>query len=60
MRIKGAKLSIDYLNYKIRIMPYPELRALFYELIQKHTQTMMLAKVKPDYALTTLDTSLIP
>ena len=33
---------------------------MFYELIQKHTQSMMLAKVRPEYALTTLDAPLIP
>ena len=60
MRIKEAQLSIDYLNDQIKITPYPELRALFYELIQQHTQTMMLAKVRPEYALTTLDAPLIP
>ena len=60
MRIKEAQLSIDYLNDQIKITPYPELRALFYELIQQYTQTMMLAKVRPEYALTTLDAPLIP
>jgi len=60
MRIKEAQLSIDYLNDQITITPYPELRALFYELIQQHTQSMMLAKVRPEYALTTLDLPLIP
>ena len=60
MRINEAQLSIDYLNDQIKITPYPELRALFYELIQQHTQTMMLAKVRPEYALTTLDALLIP
>ena len=60
MRIKEAQLSIDYLNDQIRITPYPELRVLFYELIQQHTQTMMLAKIRPEYALTTLDGPLIP
>jgi LPS O-antigen subunit length determinant protein (WzzB/FepE family) len=33
---------------------------MFYELIQQHTQSMMLAKVRPEYALTTLDAPLIP
>ena len=60
MRINEAQLSIDYLNDQIKITPYPELRALFYELIQQHTQTMMLTKVRPEYALTTLDAPLIP
>jgi uncharacterized protein involved in exopolysaccharide biosynthesis len=60
MRIKEAQLSIDYLNDQIRITPYPELRALFYELIQQHTQTIMLAKVRPEYALTTIDPPVIP
>ena len=60
MRINEAQLSIDYLNDQIKITPYPELRALFYELIQQHTQSKMLAKVRPEYALTTLDKPLIP
>ena len=60
MRIKEAQLFIDYLNDQIRITPYPELRTLFYELIQQHMQTMMLAKVRPEYAFTTLDAPLIP
>ena len=60
MRIKEAQLSIDYLNDQIKITPYPELRAMFYELIQQHTQSMMLAKVRHEYALTTLDAPLIP
>ena len=60
MRIKEAQLSIDYLNDQIKITPYPELRALFYELIQQHTQSMMLAKIRPEYALTTVDAPLIP
>ena len=60
MRINEAQLSIDYLNDQIKITPYPELKALFYELIQQHTQSMMLAKVRPEYALTTLDAPLIP
>jgi uncharacterized protein involved in exopolysaccharide biosynthesis len=60
MRINEAQLSINYLNDQIKITPYPELRALFYELIQQHTQSMMLAKVRPEYALMTLDSPLIP
>jgi len=60
MRIKEAQLSIDYLNDQLEITPYPELRNLFYQLIQQYTQTMMLAKVKTQYALTTLDAPLIP
>ena len=60
MRINETQLSINYLNEQISVTPYPELRTLFYELIQQHTQTMMLAKVRPEYALTTLDGPLIP
>jgi len=60
MRIKEAQLSIDYLNKQITITPYPELRSLLYQLIQQHTQSMMLAKVRPEYALMTLDAPLVP
>ena len=33
---------------------------MFYELIKESTQSMMLAKVNPEYVLTTIDPPLIP
>ena len=60
MEIVNSQASIDYLNRQIQITPYSELRTMFYELIQESTQSMMLAKVNPEYVLTTIDPPVIP
>lgn len=60
MRINESQDSINYLNNKVLETPYADLKIMFYELIQKKTQTMMLAKVNSEYALTTIDPPLIP
>ena len=59
-RIKEAEGSIEYLNNQVKVTPYAELRIMFYELIKESTQSMMLAKVNPEYVLTTIDPPLIP
>ena len=60
MEINNSQASIDYLNSQIKITPYSELRSMFYQLIQESTQSMMLAKVNPEYVLTTIDPPVIP
>ncbi|MDB4194523.1 Wzz/FepE/Etk N-terminal domain-containing protein [Gammaproteobacteria bacterium] len=60
MRIEEAESSIKYLNDQIKLTPYAELRTMFFNLIQKNTQNMMLAKVNKQYALTIIDPPLIP
>ena len=60
MIIQDAQNSIVFLNEQIKTTPYAELRTMFYELIQQKTQSMMLAKVNPEYALTTIDPPLVP
>ena len=60
LRIEEAESSIDYLNEKIMLTPYAELRTMFFNLIQQNTQDMMLAKVNKQYALTIIDPPLIP
>lgn len=60
IRVKESQDSIDYLNNQIKLTPYAELKTMFYELIQQKTQSMMLAKVNSEYALTTIDPPLIP
>jgi LPS O-antigen subunit length determinant protein (WzzB/FepE family) len=59
MKVIESQASIDYLNSQIKITPYAELRSMFYELIQESTQSMMLAKVNPEYVLTTIDPPVI-
>ena len=60
LKAKESQASIDYLNNQIKVTPYAELRTMFYELIQETTQSMMLAKVNVEYALTTIDPPLVP
>ena len=60
LKVKESQASIDYLNNQIKVTPYAELRTMFYELIQETTQSMMLAKVNVEYALTTIDPPLVP
>ena len=59
LKVIESQASIDYLNSQIKITPYAELRSMFYELVQESTQSMMLAKVNPEYVLTTIDPPLI-
>jgi len=59
MKVIESQASIDYLNSQVKITPYAELRSMFYELIQESTQSMMLAKVNPEYVLTTMDPPVI-
>ncbi|MDC1359943.1 Wzz/FepE/Etk N-terminal domain-containing protein [Gammaproteobacteria bacterium] len=58
--IKEADSSIKYLESQIASTPFAELRTMFYEIIQQHTQTMVLAKVRPEYAITTVDPAVAP
>ena len=60
LRIEEAESSINYLNEQIKLTPYAELRTMFFNLIQENTQSMMLAKVSKQYALTIIDPPLIP
>ncbi|MDC0244862.1 Wzz/FepE/Etk N-terminal domain-containing protein [Pseudomonadota bacterium] len=60
MQIIKSQASIDYLNSQIKITPYSELRTMFYALIQESTKSMMLAKVNPEYVMTTIDPPVIP
>ena len=59
IRVKEAQDSIDYLKGQVKISPYAELNSMFYTVIQQKTQSMMLAKVNPEYALTTIDPPLV-
>ena len=59
MKVIESQASIDYLNNQIKITPYAELKTMFYELIQESTQSMMLAKVNPEYVLTTIDPPIV-
>ena len=55
LRINEYKKSIEFLDEQIQLSPYAEVRTSLYELMQKKIQQMMLAKVNPEYVLTTID-----
>lgn len=59
LRIDEAERSINYLNNQIKHTPYSELKTLFFNLIQKKTQDMMLANANKQYALTIIDPPLV-
>ena len=59
-QINQAKNSISYLETQIKLTPYAELRSMFYEIIQQQTQIMMLANVRDEFALTTIDPAIAP
>lgn len=60
MRKSESKDSINYLQQQISSTPYKELKTMFYEIIQEQTKLMMLANVRKEYALITIDAALIP
>jgi LPS O-antigen subunit length determinant protein (WzzB/FepE family) len=59
-QINQARTSISYLETQIKLTPYAELRSMFYEIIQQQTQKMMLANVRDEFALTTIDPAIAP
>jgi len=55
-----AESSISYLKKKLEGTNINSLKATFYHLIEKHNQTLMLANIKEDYALTIIDEPFTP
>lgn len=53
--IAEAKRSIKYLEVQISSTPLAELKGVFFELIQKQTESMMLASIRDEYVFRVLD-----
>ena len=49
--VSEAERSIEYLREQINGTPLAELRAVFFELIESQTETIMLANVRSEYVL---------
>lgn len=58
--VMEATESIEYLKQQIASTPLAELQSMFFQLIQKQTQTVMLAEVRPEYVFKTIDPAIVP
>ncbi len=55
-----AEKSIEYLKQQAANTSLADLQAMFFELIQSQTETMMLAEVRPEYVFKTIDPAVVP
>ena len=60
IEVQEAHRSIAYLNEQIEQTALTELRVMFYELIQAKTETVMLAKSRPEYVFRIIDPPIAP
>ena len=55
-----ASRSIDYLTTQVEQTSLTEMHAVFYQLIEEQTKTLMLTEVSDEYALKTLSEAKVP
>jgi uncharacterized protein involved in exopolysaccharide biosynthesis len=58
--ITESQASIDYLNNRISTVNEVEVKKVMYGLIESETKTLMLANVRPEYALSVVDPAVAP
>jgi len=58
--ISESKQSIDFLTKQIQTTTVTEMKQVFFDLIQEQSKTMMLANVRDEYVLKTVDPALTP
>jgi uncharacterized protein involved in exopolysaccharide biosynthesis len=58
--VTEAEKSIAYLKEQIAVTSLAELQTTLFELIQTQTETIMLAKVRPEYVFKTVDPAIVP
>ena len=58
--VSEAEKSIEYLKQQIANTSLADLQAMFFELIQSQTETVMLAEVRPEYVFKTIDPAVVP
>jgi uncharacterized protein involved in exopolysaccharide biosynthesis len=58
--VDEATKSIEYLTQQIASTSLADLQAVFFELIQSQTETVMLAEVRPEYVFKTIDPAVVP
>ena len=55
-----AERSIEYLQEQVKNTSLADLQAVFFDLIQSQTETVMLAEVRPEYVFKTIDPAVAP
>ncbi len=58
--VAEANKSIEYLKQQVANTSLADLQAMFFELIQSQTETVMLAEVRPEYVFKTIDPAVVP
>ena len=58
--VSEAENSIEYLKQQVANTSLADLQAMFFELIQSQTETVMLAEVRPEYVFKTIDPAVVP
>ena len=58
--VAEAEKSIEYLTQQVANTSLADLQAMFFELIQSQTETVMLAEVRPEYVFKTIDPAVVP
>ncbi len=58
--VAEAEKSIRYLEQQVSKTALADLQAMFFELIQSQTETVMLAEVRPEYVFKVIDPAVSP
>jgi len=58
--IQEAERSLDFLNSELEKTAYANMQQVFYQLIEKQTQTIMLANARPEYIFQIVDPAVVP
>lgn len=58
--IDEANKSINYLKQQLDQTPLADMKQIFYQLIEKQTQTIMLASVRDQYVFKIIDPPVVP
>lgn len=58
--VAEAKKSIRYLSGQIEKTPIADMQAIFYELIEEQSKTIMFAEVRDEYVFKTIDDAISP
>jgi uncharacterized protein involved in exopolysaccharide biosynthesis len=58
--VAEAERSIEYLRQQVASTSLADLQAMFFELIQSQTETVMLAEVRSEYVFKTIDPAIVP
>lgn len=58
--IQEARRSLEYLDSELEKTSLSNMQQVFYQLIEKQTQTIMLANVRPEYIFQVLDPAVVP